>query len=112
MRLVRRPGHPMADEFGMVDASIAGPKHGGDSATFVISDTMPETKHMADGKIYTSKHKFREATKAAGCVEVGNELPTITKPRKPIPLDRGQRREAIRKAIYDLKNGYNPKYHD
>ncbi len=39
----------------------------------VITDEMPATRHMADGQIYTSKRKFREATRRAGCVEVGNE---------------------------------------
>lgn len=72
---------------------------------YVISDEMPATRHMADGKHYTSKAKFRAATRAAGCIEVGNETATVMKPRKRIGLDRGQRREAIRQAIYELKNG-------
>lgn len=71
---------------------------------YVISDTMDATLHMADGKLYDSKQKFRAATKAAGCIEVGNEVSTITKPRKPVELDRGQRREALRRAFYESKN--------
>ncbi len=39
----------------------------------VINDEIPATWHPADGKFYTSKAKFRAATRAAGCVEVGNE---------------------------------------
>jgi hypothetical protein len=70
----------------------------------VISDEMPALRHMADNKYYTSKHKFRETTKAYGCLEVGTD-PAILRPRKPIPLDRGARREAIRKTIYELRNG-------
>ena len=104
-RVVYRPDHPFCNENGMVDIEIAGPKHPSGSAPSVISDSMAETKHMADGKVYTSKAKFRQATKAAGCIEVGTELPTLTKPRAPISLDRGARRDAIRRSIYDLKNG-------
>lgn len=103
-RYVYRPGHPAANEYGMVDINIAGPKQGGNGATYVISDEMAPTKHMADGKTYTSKAKFREATRAAGCIEVGNESATMLKPRKPVQLDRGQRAEAIKRAIHELRN--------
>jgi hypothetical protein len=78
--------------------------YGNEKLLGVISDEMSPTKHMADGQVYTSKKKFREATRAAGCIEVGNETSTLLKPRAPIALDRGQRRDAIRKSIYDLRN--------
>ena len=104
-RFVYRPKHPEADEFGMVDAQVAGPKYESNTAAYVISDIMPETRHMADGKHYTSKAAFRQATRAAGCIEVGNETSTLTKPRARIPLDRGQRREDIKRTIYELRNG-------
>ena len=77
-------------------------RHSKSSAPHVISDTMIPTKHMATGEVLDSKSKFRRATKAAGCVEIGNEP---IKPRPPIQLSRGQRRDDIRKAIYDLRNG-------
>lgn len=68
---------------------------------FVISDTMDAMRNHADGKIYDSKAKFRAVTKAAGCIEIGNEkIPE----RKPVKLDRYQRREQIRQAIYELRN--------
>ena len=102
---VRRPGHPHANSNGMVDKTLLYADYVVGSAPGVISDTMDATRHMADGKLYTSKSAFRAATKAAGCVEVGNETPTLLKPRKPIPLDRGARREAIQRAVYELKNG-------
>ena len=102
-RFVYRPNHPEADNFGMVDALIAGPKFSGGPAPSVISDSMPETRHMADGKHYTSKSQFRQATKAAGCLEVGNELPTLLKPRKPIQMSREQRRHDIRQALSQLR---------
>jgi hypothetical protein len=68
------------------------------------SDTMPETRHMCNGKYYTSKKKFRDETRAHGCIEVGNETKTLTKPRKPIELSRKGRREDIKKAMYELRN--------
>ena len=36
------------------------------------SDDIPPTKHPVTGQYYTSKTRFREATRAAGCVEVGD----------------------------------------
>ena len=89
----------------LVDKRVAPPKgakHG--KASYVISDEMPETRHMADGKHYTSKARFRQATRAAGCIEVGNETSTLLKPRKPITLSRADRRDAIRHAIQQLVN--------
>lgn len=88
----------------LVDKRYAPPKEGKHgNASFVISDEMAETRHMADGKTYTSKAKFRQATRAAGCVEIGTETTTLLAPRKPVVLDSGKRRDAIRQVIYDLK---------
>lgn len=41
----------------------------------IITDSLPPggVWHPADGKRYESKSRFRQATKALGCVEVGNE---------------------------------------
>jgi len=72
------------------------------NAAYVISDTMIPLKHMGTGEVIDSKAKFRAATRASGCVEIGNEP---IKPRAQIKLDSGQRRETIRKVIYDLRNG-------
>ncbi len=72
------------------------------SGVFVISDEMAPSLHHADGRIYDSKAKFRAATKSSGCIEIGNET---LKPRQPVKLDRGQRREDIRQALYELRNG-------
>jgi len=75
-----------------------------------ISDIMPEIRNMVNGKFYTSKASFRQATKAAGCIEVGNDSSIVNpKPRKRIELSKKERRESIKKAIYDLKNGNNHK---
>lgn len=73
---------------------------------YVISDEMSSLVNHADGKHYTSKAKFRQATRDAGCVEIGNEMP-ITK-RQPVQLDRRQRREDIRRAMHDLRDGRAP----
>jgi hypothetical protein len=70
----------------------------------VISDTMPATRNMCDGKHYTSKAEFRQVTKAHGCIEVGTDT-TQLKPRKKVPLDRRKRREDIKRVIHNLKNG-------
>lgn len=69
--------------------------------TGVISDNMTPIKHMGTGRMIDSKSIFRQDTKASGCIEIGNERPVA---RQPIPLDRGQRRDAIRKALYQARN--------
>lgn len=71
----------------------------GSKVPYVISDEMEPTRHMATGEYMTSKAKFRAATKAAGCLEVGNETATMLKPRKVIQLSRQDRRDAIRHSI-------------
>lgn len=104
MGLVYRPKHPGANANGMVDSRIAGPKHPGRPAPFVISDIMEPTRHMVTGNYHTSKSEFRKETMAAGCIEVGNETATLLKPRQPIMPDRRQRGEDIKRAIHDLRN--------
>jgi hypothetical protein len=89
----------------LIEKHLASPRFQADSAPGVISDTMGETRHMASGKYFTSKAAFRAETKAYGCREVGNEVGTLLKPRAPIVLDRRQRRDDIKRTIYDLKNG-------
>lgn len=74
-----------------------------------ISDTMEPTRHMVNNKIYTSKKKFRDETKARGCIEVGNEVAALTKKCPPIKLDKRKRREDIKRAVWELKNGRNIK---
>jgi hypothetical protein len=69
------------------------------SGAFVISDEMAPTRHMADGKHYTSKAKFRQATRRAGCIEVGNETTTLLKPRRTPAFDRETRRAEVRQML-------------
>ncbi len=82
------------------------PSASNNDAPNVISDSMPPTRHMANGLTYESKSLFRQATRDAGCVEIGNE--NVIQPRKPVQLDRRQRREDIRRAISDLRDGRAP----
>lgn len=67
----------------------------------VISDEMPPTKHMATGRIHTSKARFRADTRASGCVEVGND-PAISRPR-PRPQPHGVH-ESVRQALQMLNS--------
>lgn len=112
---VHMPDHPRANQNGFVEKSEAyewlyaskedkGMMVGNRRVTIRFnSDTMEPLQHMCSGKMISSKKKFRDETKAYGCVEVGNEIKV--KPRKPIKLDRRQRREDIKKSIHQLKNG-------
>lgn len=115
-----RPEHPFANGNGFVDKSIylQGEYYKkehlnmtvGNQKVYVqyISDNLDYVRHMSNGKIYTSKKKFRDETKARGCIEVGNEIKI--KPRKQIVPDRRQRREDIKKAISQVRNGQVPKF--
>lgn len=77
-----------------------GPK--ADRAPNVISDSMEPTKHHGTGRMISSKRAFSAETRAAGMVELGNEP---IRDRAPIPLNRMQRKDDIRKAVYQIRNG-------
>lgn len=47
------------------------------SGPMVISDNMPAARHMASGRYHESKTSFRRDTKSFGCVEVGDQAPTV-----------------------------------
>jgi hypothetical protein len=87
----------------LVDKSIAAPLECDQPRLYVTTDTMDPAKHMADGRTYDSKSAFRRATKAAGCVEVGDQK-NYGLGRAPPKLDKGRRVEAIKKSIYQLQN--------
>jgi len=53
-----------------------------------INDEMPATLHPKDGKYYTSKAAFRAATKAHGCVEVGDAYEKGYDPRKEFEAEQ------------------------
>lgn len=66
--------------YGEYLASLPQP-HG--QSAWVYDDTMPATLNHADNRMYDSKSAFRRATKAAGYVEVGNDLLTQQKHERP-----------------------------
>jgi hypothetical protein len=88
----------------VVDKRRAKSLHFSQSAPGVISDIMEPTLHMATKRYHTSKSEFRKDTKASGCIEYGNDAQALPRPRKMIPMDRGQRREQIRQALYEARN--------
>ena len=84
----------------LVDKAVAAPLHCEPSrAPGYIPDHMDATQHMANGRMYDRKSAFRKATKAAGCIEVGNER---LKPFSPPKLDRNRRAMDIKRSIYVL----------
>jgi hypothetical protein len=52
-----------------------------EATTTIITDSLPPGGlwHPATGTFVDSKSKFRQYTKAAGCVEVGNEVQRDTR---------------------------------
>lgn len=81
--MVYRPDHPMANENGMVPKRLVPPP-GVDPRLYVITDGMQPTWHPATGEVFESKAAFRAATRASGCIEVGNE-PLASRPRPKPP---------------------------
>jgi hypothetical protein len=63
------------------------------AAPHLMTDTMPPTMSMLDGKLYDSKSRLRQTYRAAGVTEVGNDVPTA-----PPPMKR-PRREDIKAAV-------------
>jgi hypothetical protein len=65
----------------------------------VISDslgTIHGLRNHADGRIYDGKAAFRKATRAAGCVEVGNEAPNV---KPPELIGKREIGETVKRAI-------------
>lgn len=116
-----KPGHPLADSKGFVEKSDYYLYNNltveskrmmvGNEEVYMnfISDSMDPTMHMCNGKMYTSKSKFRQVTKEHGCIEVGNENATLLKPRKPILPDKKERIEQVRQVVKDLQDKQTPK---
>lgn len=79
----------------------AAPLH---ASAFILRDQMDATWHPANGGYYDSKSAFRKATRAAGCIEVGDAkvTPRVGGPPK---LDNRQRANDIKRSIYQLRNG-------
>lgn len=67
----------------------------------IIPDIQPY-QSVITGETIAGRRQHREHLKMHGCIELGNEK-MKPKPMREIP--KQERREAIRKAIHDLKNG-------
>ena len=84
---------------GKVVEKRYAPGRGDVKGIHIIRDEMDPTKHMANGRMYTSKAKFRQATRDAGCVEVGNDPAIYARPRAPVEFNPTVRRQQIRESI-------------
>lgn len=97
MSWVYRPGHPAANENGMVPREIAGDPPKARSALpgpMVISDSI-EVRSMVDGRVYDSKSRLRRSYREGSYIEVGNEEQKPVAPPKP---DRKAVRDSVRRA--------------
>lgn len=101
--LVYRPNHPQANSNGLVPRSIAGPRIEKQSATYVISDTMPHMKHPGTGEMIDSKSKFRDATRASGCVEVGTDS-AASRPRPRFEVSEREIVMDVKRSIAELNS--------
>lgn len=100
-----RPGHPMANENGMVDSAMAGPCPKDGEAPYVISDIIDATWHPATGQRFDSKSNFRRATKASGCEEVGTSRQTD---RREIAVKTKEVARDVIEAVKKVNQGYRP----
>lgn len=106
MSFVYRPGHPLANDNGMVAKHLVAER--ADEAPRVISDTLeqPLEHHgYSDGRRTDSKATFRRWTREAGLVEKGNDRAATERRFGP------DQREVIRDvaaATNMVKNGYRP----
>lgn len=102
--LVYRPDHPQANENGMVPISIAGPRVEKRQATYVISDMLPRhMKHPGTGEMIDSKSKFRQATRASGCVEVGTD-PAASRDRPRELVTEVEIARDVKRAIQEVQS--------
>jgi hypothetical protein len=109
MSWVRRPDHPLADEFGMVEKHLVIDEPRAASKLprpYIVSDNLGGgIKHLATGQVLDSKSAHRKLNKELGLVELGNEKKAHLSQPAPTKLDKRERKNAIRKAIKELKEG-------
>jgi len=85
----------------LVQKHLAPPRHRSDPAPHVISDVMDALKHMGTGETIDSKSRFRAATRASGCEEVGND-PAILRDRPKVE-PRGVEMD-VKRALEELRS--------
>lgn len=73
------------------------PRHSNLPCPRISTDSMEPVQHPCTGEYYSSKARFREVTRANGCVEVGNDPARLKPFTKPKP-DRQSIRKSIEKA--------------
>lgn len=73
----------------------------------VIQDTIEDTKHPIDRKIYNSKSAYEAVTRRHGCVEIGPDGCKAMVENWKGPGDVNVK-GAIEKAFYKLSQGYQP----
>lgn len=86
----------------LVEKHLAAPK-GSQFVSGVISDSIPDLVHPANGKRYSSKSTFRKVTKAYGYQEVGTEKQSDR--RRPAHQNFGQ---DVIEAVRKVNEGYRP----
>lgn len=102
--LVYRPNHPRANSNGMVPISIAGPRNEKQQAVYVISDTLDRhLKHPGTGEMIDSKARFRQATRASGCVEVGTD-PAASRPRPKFEVSEREIVMDVKRSLAELNS--------
>lgn len=69
------------------------PARSGLAGPMIIQDTMQPVQSQLDGRMYDSKSALRSTYKAAGVVEIGNDVKTT-----PKPLERPKKAE-VRASI-------------
>jgi hypothetical protein len=102
MTWIYRPnlGHPLADELGMIERHMLGQPESR-RGPYVISDTMEPLKHMGTGRMIDSKSKFRDDTRASGCVEVGTDPAALRARPRPEPRDVHM---DVKRALQELRS--------
>lgn len=82
--------------------AFAHPARSNLPAPMLIRDCMEPTKSMLDGQIYDSKSRLRATYKAAGMIEVGNDV------RIPAPAVKEIDTLDVVAAYRKVKEGYKP----
>lgn len=72
----------------------------------IVSDYLPPTQSMADGKMYDSKSGIEAATRRAGCYTIGNDK---REPFKRKKATRAEVKAVVEKATARYERGERAK---
>jgi hypothetical protein len=88
----------------LIDKRLAGPMQIASSGgPNIISDIMAPLKHPGTGAVIDSKARFRQHTRAAGCVEVGTD-PAAMRERPRHTVSEVEIVNEVRQAIAELRS--------